>query len=116
MIMLEEFLKETTSHQKTLYYGLEKGIREFSSFPFTINKTCISFKAGNKKNICSIAFENRSNITIYTNLLPNEFSDPKNIVLKHNAYGRNSRFYLRKIEELGDIINLLQQSYEKNRD
>lgn len=116
MITLEEFLKETTSHQKILYYELEKGIRGFSNFSFIINKTCISFKAGNKKNICSIAFENRSNIAIYTNLSPNEFSDPKNMVLKHNAYGRNSRFYFRKVEELGNIINLLQQSYKKNRD
>ena len=116
MITLEEFLKETTPHQKTLYYRLEKGIRGFSNFPFIVNKTCISFRAGNKRNICSVAFENQSSITIYTNLLPNDFFDPKNMVLKHCAYGRNSRFYLRKIEELGDIINLLQQSYKKNKD
>lgn len=115
MQTIDNYLTKATSRQKELYYALEKGIREFSSFPIIGNKSCISYKGGGKKNICAITFENQSNITIFTNLLPSDFFDPKSLVKKHNAYGRYSRFVFSQNNGLEDILDLIKQSYEKNK-
>ena len=115
MNAIESYLAKATPIQREMYSILEKEIRNFSSFPIIGNDTCISCKGRGKKNICALAFENQSNITIFTTLLPSDFVDPKNLVKKHNAYGRFSRFVFKQKSELKDILDLIKQSYEKNK-
>lgn len=114
---IEKFLSNATPKQREMYLELEKGVRNFSDFPIDPKGTQISFKGGShNKNICVVKFM-AQHLQIQFNLKKDDFIDSKDLVIRaeHNTRGKQSRVKFTDIKELGYILDLIKQSYEKNK-
>lgn len=117
MKMVESYLAKANPKQKELYSSLERGVRNFSNFPIQPHKTQISFKGGShNKNICVIKLV-ANHLQIHFNLKKEEFSDSKDLIIRaeYGTRGMQSKVNFTNTEELEYILDLIKQSYEKNK-
>lgn len=117
MNTVESYLAKATPKQKELYSALERGVRNLSNFPIQPYKTQISFKGGSRnKNICVIKLV-ANHLQIHFNLKKEEFVDSKNFVIRaeYGTRGMQSKVNFINIGELEYILDLIKQSYEKNK-
>lgn len=117
MKIVESYLAKATPKQKELYSALERGVRNFNNFPIQSYKTQISFKGGShNKNICVIKLV-ANHLQIHFNLKKEEFSDSKDLIIRaeYGTRGMQSKANFTNTEELEYILDLIKQSYEKNK-
>lgn len=117
MNTIESFLAKATPRQKEMYCALERGVRSFSNFPIQPYGTQISFKGGSRnKNICVVKLA-AGYLEIRFNLKKEDFADSKNLVdrAEYGTRGMQSRVRFADMENLDYILNLIKQSYEKNK-
>lgn len=117
MNTLENYLAKATLKQKELYSALERGVRNFRNFPIQPYKTQISFKGGShNKNICVVKFM-AQHLQIQFNLKKDDFIDSKDLIIRaeYGTRGMQSKVNFTNTEELEYILDLIKQSYEKNK-
>lgn len=117
MNTIEEILAKANPKQKTLYCALERGVQNFSNFPIQPHKSQISFKGGShNKNICVVKIM-ASHLQIQFNLKKEDFADSRDLIIRaeYGTRGMQSKVKFTDMEELEYILDLIKQSYEKNK-
>ena len=101
---------------KEFYFKLKEKILDLGDVELAPKKLYLSFKG--KRNICDFVFK-REKIKITINLKIGELKDPKDLAINVKGKGHwgvgEYRLIIFGDEDLNDVMDIIKQSYAKNR-